>query len=71
MRKNIIACIEAIQAAKQHEKRHPSCALKLELKKAIMCDFEEVFSSMVDEGVIEIIGHTINKDEHLRINQSE
>lgn len=67
MKDLIIDRIRAIESYKKSKSTIPSCATKHELRRAVFKSFEKSFSELVEDGKIEITGHTVNGDEHLKL----
>ncbi|WP_075559124.1 hypothetical protein [Parabacteroides timonensis] len=68
MKNLIIERIKALQAEKQELKKVPSDPNELELSKDIFDLFRKELDSLIDEGNIIVIGHTINKLRILSIS---
>lgn len=67
MRELITDRIKVIEGYKKSKNLVPSSALKNELKSSILKLFEKEYAAMVDDGSLEILGHTINGDELLKL----
>lgn len=65
MRNLIIDRIQAIEKFK--ENTHPSQATKSELKRAIAKSFDKEYDKMIAEGVLQVTGVTVNKDELIKL----
>lgn len=67
MRKIITDRIKAVETFKSSKNIHPSCAFKSELQKAVFKSFNKEFEKMVNEGIIEVTGRTVNGDKHIKL----
>lgn len=67
MRNLIIERIKAIHAEKQELKKVPSDPNELELSRDISNLLKKELDSLIDEGSIQVNGHTINKHRILSV----